>query len=162
MCVINGDENIFAGELLGQGLQGGRTAAQHLTKAVAEYLANEDVHIFGRLSFWIVIFYNRLELTDLLTSNNVCTMGQFDAFLSVCTNDVGFLTTSTSPCQGFSQSSARFLTVDVGHNKEATDSKIKGTLDDVFEKFYSVLTLTVRISANIHASPTDFKVLSCR
>jgi len=73
-----------------------------------EYLANEDVHIFGRLSFWIVIFYNRLELTDLLTSNNVCTMGQFDAFLS-----------------GFSQSSARFLTVDVGHNKEATDSKIK-------------------------------------
>jgi hypothetical protein len=135
ICVINGDENIFVGGLLAQGHQGGRTAAQHLTKAVAEYLANEDVHIFGRLSFWIVIFYNRLELTELLTSNNVCTMEQFGAFLSVCTNDVGFIATSSSSCQGFSQSSARFLTVDVGHNEEATDSKIKGMFDDASEKF---------------------------
>lgn len=87
MCVINGDENIFTRELLVQGQQGGRTAAQQLTKAVAEYLVNEDVHIFGRLSFWITIFFNRVELTDILKNNDVCTMEQFDAFASVCTVD---------------------------------------------------------------------------
>jgi hypothetical protein len=88
LCVINGDENIFTRELLVQGQQGGRAAAQHLTKAVAEYLVNEDVHIFGRLSFWITIFYNRLELTDILKSNNVCTTEQFDAFSSVCMQNI--------------------------------------------------------------------------
>jgi len=108
LCVINADENVFTRELLLQGQQGGRTAAQHLTQAVAEYLVNEDVHIFGRLSFWITVFYNRLELTDHLKGNDVCTMEQFDAFSS-----------------GFSQASGRFLMVDVGFNKEAVDLKIK-------------------------------------
>ncbi|KAF8222733.1 hypothetical protein L208DRAFT_582297 [Tricholoma matsutake] len=108
LCVINGDENIFTRELLVQGQQGGRTAAQQLTKAVAEYLVNEDVHIFGRLSFWITIFFNRVELTDILKNNDVCTMEQFDAFAS-----------------GFSQASGRFLVVDVGFNREAGDLKIK-------------------------------------
>jgi len=91
LCVINGDENIFTGELLAQGQQGGRTAAQHLTKAVAEYLANENVHIFGRLSFWITIFYNKLELAGVLKGNSICTLELLDAFLSVYGTNVSFM-----------------------------------------------------------------------
>jgi len=88
LCVINGNENIFMRELLAQGQQGGRTAAQQLTKAVAEYLSNEDVHIFGRLSFWITMFYNRIELVEILTGNNIYTVEEFEAFLSVGANNL--------------------------------------------------------------------------
>lgn len=83
LCVINGDENIFTRDLLAQGQPGGRIAAQHLTKGIAEYLSNEDVHIFGRLSFWVTVYYNKAELADSLRSNNICTMEQFEAFLAV-------------------------------------------------------------------------------
>ncbi|KAG5636432.1 hypothetical protein H0H81_008107 [Sphagnurus paluster] len=83
LCVINGDENIFIRELLVQGQQGGRAAAQRLTKSIAEYLSNEDVHIFGRLSFWIVVYYNKLELEDLLATSKTCTMEQLQGFFAV-------------------------------------------------------------------------------
>ncbi|KAF5388138.1 hypothetical protein D9615_000264 [Tricholomella constricta] len=108
LCVVNGDENIFIRDLLVQGQQGGRAAAQQLTKSIAEYLSNEDVHIFGRLSFWITVYYNRLELDDLLRTHKVCTPEQFEGFLA-----------------GFSQSSPRFLMVDVGFIKDFADTKIK-------------------------------------
>ncbi|KAF8076246.1 hypothetical protein FPV67DRAFT_1573359 [Lyophyllum atratum] len=108
LCVINGDENIFIRELLAQGQQGGRAAAQQLTKSIAEYLSNEDVHIFGRLSFWITIYYNKMEWDDILRAHKMCTPEQFEGFLT-----------------GFSQSSPRFLMVDVGFNKDTADSKIK-------------------------------------
>ena len=81
--MINGNENIFIPELLAQGQQGGRVAAQHLTKSIAEYLSNEDVHIFGRLSFWVSIYYNKLDLLELLKINTVCNQDQFEAFLAV-------------------------------------------------------------------------------
>jgi len=108
LCVVNGDENIFIRELLAQGQQGGRAAAQQLTKSIAEYLSNEDVHIFGRLSFWITVYYNKMEFDDLMRTHKICTSEQFEGFLT-----------------GFSQSSPRFLMVDVGFNKDAADSKIK-------------------------------------
>ncbi|GLB33666.1 hypothetical protein LshimejAT787_0105500 [Lyophyllum shimeji] len=108
LCVVNGDENIFIRELLVQGQQGGRAAAQQLTKSIAEYLSNEDVHIFGRLSFWITVYYNRMELDDFLRTHRICTSEQFEGFLA-----------------GFSQSSPRFLMVDVGFHKDAADSKLK-------------------------------------
>jgi len=111
LCVINGNENVFIRELLGQGQQGGRAAAQHITKLIAEYLSNEDVHIFGRLSFWIAVYYNRVELQDRLKSNDYCTQEQFEAFIS-----------------GFSQASPRFSLVDVGSKSEAADAKIKDYL----------------------------------
>ncbi|RDB22628.1 hypothetical protein Hypma_010354 [Hypsizygus marmoreus] len=112
LCVINGDENIFIPELFGQGQQGGRAAAQKLTKSIAEYLANEDVHIFGRLSFWVTIYYNKMELGAILQAHNLCTPEQFEGFLA-----------------GFSQASPRFSLVDVGYNKDAADSKIKEYLE---------------------------------
>ncbi|KAG5340992.1 hypothetical protein C0989_012366 [Termitomyces sp. Mn162] len=82
LCIVNGDENVFIRDLLVQGQQGGRAAAQQLTKSIAEYLSNEDVHVFGRLSFWITVYYNKVQWDDLLRSNKICTSEQFEGFLS--------------------------------------------------------------------------------
>jgi hypothetical protein len=101
---------VFPKSLLLQGQTGGRQAAQSLTKAIAEYLANEDLQVLGRLSFWITIYYNRRNLLELLHDNDVCATEQFEAFLS-----------------GFSETSPRFTMVDVGFNKGATVSKVLGT-----------------------------------
>ncbi|KIJ70233.1 hypothetical protein HYDPIDRAFT_121815 [Hydnomerulius pinastri MD-312] len=107
LCVIDGDACIFTESLLRQGHEGGRQAAQQLTKAVAEYLTSEDVHVLGRLSFWITIYYNRTGLSSVLERHQLCTPEQFEAFI-----------------MGFSQASPRFLLVDVGYGKDATFSKI--------------------------------------
>jgi len=109
LCVIDGDGNIFTKPLLAQGQHGGRQAAQHLTQGIAEYLAKEDIHITGRLSFWVSIYFNKMGLMDTLASHNICTPEQFEGFLV-----------------GFSQASPRFLMVDVGYGKEAADAKIRG------------------------------------
>jgi hypothetical protein len=58
-------------------------AAQQLTKGIAEYLSNEDVHIFGRLSFWVTVYFNKMELADTLTGHNLCTQQHFEDFLVV-------------------------------------------------------------------------------
>jgi len=83
LCVINGDELIFNREFLIQGYQGGRTAAQQLTQAIAEQLSAEEVHVYGRLSFWITIYLNKVELADNLVANNICTQDQLQTFLCV-------------------------------------------------------------------------------
>ncbi|KAJ3517558.1 hypothetical protein NLJ89_g427 [Agrocybe chaxingu] len=57
LCVINGDELVFNRDLLTQGYAGGRAAAQQLTQAIAAQLSNEEVHVYGRLSFWITITF---------------------------------------------------------------------------------------------------------
>jgi hypothetical protein len=74
---------MFSHSFLAQGQQGGRAAAQQLTKGIAEYLSNEDVHIFGRLSFWVTVYFNKEELTDILIGHNICTQEQFELFLTV-------------------------------------------------------------------------------
>ncbi|KAG9317601.1 hypothetical protein JVU11DRAFT_1810 [Chiua virens] len=107
LCVIDGDACLFSESLLKQGHEGGRQAAQQLTKAVADYLTSQDVHILGRLSFWITVYYNRVGLTSLLERHQICTPEQLDAFT-----------------MGFSQASPRFLLVDVGYGKDATFTKI--------------------------------------
>ncbi|KAL4081758.1 hypothetical protein V8B97DRAFT_1863048 [Scleroderma yunnanense] len=107
LCVVDGDTCIFTESLLKQGHEGGRLAAQQLTKVVAEYLASENIHTLGHLSFWITIYYNRLGLTSVLERHKLCTPEQFEAFV-----------------MGFSQTSPRFSLVDVGYSKDATFSKI--------------------------------------
>lgn len=100
---------MFPKSLLLQGQTGGRQAAQSLTKAIAEYLANEDLQVLGRLSFWITVYYDKRSLLDLLLDNDVCATEQFEAFLS-----------------GFSETSPRFTMVDVGFSKGAAVSKVTG------------------------------------
>jgi hypothetical protein len=111
LCVIDGDACIFTESLLRQGHEGGRQAAQQLTKAVAEYLTSEDVHVLGRLSFWITVYYNKTGLTSVLERRQLCTPEQLEAFI-----------------MGFSQASPRFLLVDVGYGKDATFTKITGQI----------------------------------
>ncbi|KAF7352911.1 hypothetical protein MVEN_01258400 [Mycena venus] len=105
LCVINGDEKVFNG--FGQGHDGGVLAAQDLTQQIATYLTADELHIFGRISFWITVFYNRCELLDRLIGNNICSVQQFDAFVA-----------------GFSQCSPRFSLIDVGCTNN-TDTKIR-------------------------------------
>ena len=100
---------MFPKSLITQGQTGGRQAAQSLTKAIAEYLANEDLQVLGRLSFWITVYYNKRGLLDLLLDNGLCAAEQFEAFLS-----------------GFSETSPRFTMVDVGFSKGATVAKVIG------------------------------------
>lgn len=109
LCVIDGDACVFTETLLRQGHEGGRLAAQQLTKAVADYLTSEDIHVLGRLSFWITIYYNRIGLAGVLQRHQICTPEQLEAFT-----------------MGFSQASPRFLLVDVGYGKDATFTKITG------------------------------------
>ncbi|KAH6915291.1 hypothetical protein BKA70DRAFT_1420229 [Coprinopsis sp. MPI-PUGE-AT-0042] len=108
LCVINGNELLFDRELLVQGFQGGRVAAQEVTKTIAEHLTKEEVHVYGRISFWITIYFSKADILEALLSNNVCSEAQFNSFLS-----------------GFSQASSRFSVVDVGGGKDAVDLKVK-------------------------------------
>ncbi|KAG1832995.1 hypothetical protein EV424DRAFT_1010390 [Suillus variegatus] len=107
LCVIDGDACIFNDLLLRQGHEGGRQAAQQLTRAVADYLTSEDVHVLGRLSFWVTIYFNKAILASVLERHKLCSPEQLDAFI-----------------MGFSQSSPRFVLVDVGYGKDATFTKI--------------------------------------
>jgi hypothetical protein len=111
LCIIDGEANIFDRSLLTLGQQGGLQAAQQMTQAIAEFLSQEDVQVFGRLSFWISVFLNRRTVLDVVLSNAICTADQFDAFLA-----------------GFSQASPRFQIVEVGTANDAVNSKIKGLL----------------------------------
>ncbi|EGO27435.1 hypothetical protein SERLADRAFT_446663 [Serpula lacrymans var. lacrymans S7.9] len=108
LCIIDADECLFTESLLKQGHNGGRHAAQQITKCIAEYLTNEDVHILGHLSFWISIYYNKRGLVESLISRGICSLEQFEAFVA-----------------GFSQASPRFVMVDVGVENESTSTKIK-------------------------------------
>ncbi|KAJ7742451.1 hypothetical protein DFH07DRAFT_836520 [Mycena maculata] len=108
LCVINGDERLFNASLLAQGQQGGIAAGKGLTQTIATYLASEELPIFGRISFWITVYFNRGALLDRLISNSICSVQQFDAFVA-----------------GFSQCSPRFSLVDVGYGLDGTDMKIR-------------------------------------
>ncbi|KAF8803669.1 hypothetical protein BYT27DRAFT_7225624 [Phlegmacium glaucopus] len=121
LCIINGDELVFNRELLNQGYQGGRTAAQQLTQAIAEHLSKEETQVYGRLSFWITIYLTKNELAEDLSASNLCSPEQFQAFLA-----------------GFSEASPRFSTVDVGYSREAVEAKIKEYLQ-TFTRFPQTL-----------------------
>uniref|UniRef100_A0A0W0FCE9 C3H1-type domain-containing protein n=1 Tax=Moniliophthora roreri TaxID=221103 RepID=A0A0W0FCE9_MONRR len=109
LCLINGDDTFFSKQLLELGYQGGQNAAQHLTKGIAEFLSTEDVQLYGRLSFWIILFVNKDHLAHTLAIQNVCTQEQLDAFLT-----------------GFTQASPRFLIVDICRGEASVEVKIKG------------------------------------
>ncbi|EIW79219.1 hypothetical protein CONPUDRAFT_138372 [Coniophora puteana RWD-64-598 SS2] len=107
LCVIDGDACVFDEALLQQGLEGGRLAAQRLTKAVADFLTLEEECVLGRLSFWVSVYFNRSALVNSLARTSTCSVEQFNAFL-----------------MGFGQASPRFLLVDTGYGKEGTYAKI--------------------------------------
>ncbi|KAI0091897.1 hypothetical protein BDY19DRAFT_884720 [Irpex rosettiformis] len=121
LCIVDGDVNLFHWSLLPLGQQGGLQAAQKLTQGIAEFLSQEDVQVFGRLSFWISVFLNRRTVLDTLLAHAACTAEQFDAFLT-----------------GFSQASPRFQIVEVGTAGDGVNSKIKEHLHN-FTRFPQTL-----------------------
>ncbi len=96
LCIINGDELVFSREFLTQGFQGGRAVAHQLTQRIAAQLSSEEVHVYGRLSFWITIYFNKAELVEDLSASNICSPEQFHAFYAVgtshCTGTLQLLT----------------------------------------------------------------------
>lgn len=123
LCAINGDEFLFKKELIVQGYQGGRLAAQIITQTIAEYLANEDIHVFGRLSFWINIYFNKTALKEFFLEAHYCTPDQFDDFIA-----------------GFTHASPRFLAIDGCNSKDAIEAKIREYL-----QVYACFPQTLRI-----------------
>ncbi|EKM59408.1 uncharacterized protein PHACADRAFT_157775 [Phanerochaete carnosa HHB-10118-sp] len=121
ICAIDAEVNVFHPSLLRQGYQGGRQAAQYTTKGIAEYLSQEGVQVFGRLSFWITIYLNRRSILETLLNNSVCTADQFEGFIS-----------------GFSQTSPRFQVVEVEPGKDAVALKIQQQLE-TFTRFPQTL-----------------------
>ncbi|KAI0347349.1 hypothetical protein BDW22DRAFT_1351768 [Trametopsis cervina] len=121
ICIVDGDVNIFDRSLLTLGQTGGLQAAQELTRVIAGFLSQEDVQVFGRLSFWITIFINRRAVLDTLLANSLCTAEQFDGFLS-----------------GFSQASPRFQIVEAGTANDGVNSKVKEHLN-TFTRFPQTL-----------------------
>jgi len=90
LCIINGDELVFNREFMIQGYQGGRAAAQQLTQRIAAQLSSEEVHVYGRLSFWITIYFNKAELAEDLSASNICPLEQFHSFVTVSCHDCAF------------------------------------------------------------------------
>jgi hypothetical protein len=127
--------------LLRQGHEGGRQAAQQLTRAVADYLTSEDVHVLGRLSFWVTIYFNKAVLASVLERHKLCSPEQLDAFI-----------------MGFSQSSPRFILVDVGYGKDATFTKITGRYMMINNVHRSP---SFRVSANIPSLPSNSANFLC-
>ncbi|KIK65409.1 hypothetical protein GYMLUDRAFT_38861 [Collybiopsis luxurians FD-317 M1] len=107
-CFINAHKMFFNRSFLVQGFIGGQNAAQHLTKVISDYLSREGIHIFGRLSFWVSIYFNKPELVSTIVGQGICSLENLEGFLA-----------------GFSQTSPRFTTVDVGIGEEGVDSKIR-------------------------------------
>ncbi|KAI0693810.1 hypothetical protein BC835DRAFT_1352270 [Cytidiella melzeri] len=121
LCVVDGEANIFNRSLLALGQQGGTQAAQDMTQGIAEFLSQEDVQVFGRLSFWISVFINKRAILDTVLANGFCTAEQLDGFLT-----------------GFSQASPRFQIIEVGSASDAVNSKIKEYLHN-FTRFPQTL-----------------------
>lgn len=140
LCAVDGNVNIFNPSYLTQGLQGGKKAAQALTKTIAEYLSQEEVQVFGRLSFWITVYLSREALLADLVGGNICTAEQFTAFLF-----------------GFSQASPRFVVIDVGLASEDIELKIRGTVvrRDSFARIADHGVFTDRIPSDLCEVPPD-------
>ncbi|KAI0677403.1 hypothetical protein C8Q78DRAFT_1065958 [Trametes maxima] len=108
LCVIDGDRLVFHPSLIEQGYQGGRQAAQDFTKSIAHELLQQGLYGFERLSFWVMMYFNKRAVLTGLREDGVASPEQFEGFLS-----------------GFGQASPRFLIVDSGPARESTELKVK-------------------------------------
>ncbi|KAF7331905.1 hypothetical protein MKEN_00070800 [Mycena kentingensis (nom. inval.)] len=111
ICVINGDEYIFPH--FARGFAGGAEAATGLVKHVADYLKQDPcAEAFKSIAFCVTVYYSRRRLLEVLLHRSVCTVQQFDEFLT-----------------GFSTQHCSFTFVDVGGFDEShTDWKIQGII----------------------------------
>ncbi|KAF9498546.1 hypothetical protein BDN71DRAFT_1465890 [Pleurotus eryngii] len=125
-CVINGNVNPFHDDLVARGFEGGQTAAQELTRTIAEYLTNEGAKIMSNnISFWTTVFFNKTALLDHYVSEQICSRETFKNFNA-----------------GISQASTRFAMVDVGPFKDVAEAKIREYLE-TYTRFPQTLRLFI-------------------
>ncbi|KII94335.1 hypothetical protein PLICRDRAFT_424408 [Plicaturopsis crispa FD-325 SS-3] len=117
LCLIDGDGNIFSQDHIKLGQAGGRQAAMLLTRGLTDHAMSLNEGSTGRGQVWLTVYCNKTGLLDTLTSANICTAAEFEAFVL-----------------GFNQASPLFSISDVGSGKEAADAKIKECLR-VFTRF---------------------------
>ena len=140
LCLIDGDGNIFSSDLICLGQAGGHQAAMLLTKGLNDHMANMDSEVVsGRGQVWLTVYCNKTGLLETLTSNNICTAEQFEAFV-----------------MGFNQASPLFSFVDVGTGKERADEKIKGMDLHIHPLHLSLTPTCARMSSGIYSFSTDY------
>ncbi|CAK5268060.1 unnamed protein product [Mycena citricolor] len=111
VILLDGDGAIFSGQHISKGREGGHKAAQILSDATLQCLAQN----FGSRSFqlWAFVFFNKRGLVDTFRRTGKGTWAaNLDEFVL-----------------GFNQSTERFVMVDVGGMKEAADAKLKAYLE---------------------------------
>ncbi|KAF5369752.1 hypothetical protein D9758_001194 [Tetrapyrgos nigripes] len=107
LCIINGEEIFFKPHLIQQGYTGGRSAGQLITRTLEDFFTEVGMpNVFGHVSLWVTLYFKKGELMNTIANKRVCTLDKLDSFLA-----------------GFTQTSPRFTTVDVG-GREKTDVKI--------------------------------------
>ncbi|KAJ7230449.1 hypothetical protein GGX14DRAFT_410840 [Mycena pura] len=112
VMLIDGDGAIFSPHLIAWGEKGGHAAAQLLSDATLQYLA--DIYGSRGTQLWVYVFFNRRGLLDTFRREGLSALtGKFEHFI-----------------MGFNQATERFLMVDVGNTKEAADAKLKVYLED--------------------------------
>jgi hypothetical protein len=114
LCIIDGNTNVFAPDLLRLGQSGGRQAAQLFLKGI-------KAHTNGsRAQIWTTVFLCKNGVIGILGDNNICTAEQFDSFI-----------------YGFQQASPLFSFIDVGQATEAADQKAAGVSFTWMFQFHS-------------------------
>ncbi|KAF9643842.1 hypothetical protein BDM02DRAFT_3122850 [Thelephora ganbajun] len=121
LCLVDGDGNIFAPELVSTGHTGGAQAALLLNRGVMEHLKTLTGTPTKNPQIWLTIYCNLNGLRDTLINHHHCTIEQYDAFV-----------------EGFNKAAPLFSIVDVGSSKEAADTKLKESLR-VFTRFPQIV-----------------------
>ena len=107
VCLVDGNDTIFAPELIARGKDGGLHAAKQLGESIRYHLtATQPCHL------WTYVFFSKTTLLNLLARTgprNREARERLDDFL-----------------MGFNQSSDRFMMADVGSDDGATAAKVKG------------------------------------
>ena len=110
ICIIDCESCDFSDALLQAGDEGGRTAAQRLTNAIAEDIGRQGIRLSRLFSFWVEMFVDRTSVQAKYVYNGRCTQEQLDAFFN-----------------GFSKTSPRCMLIDVvGLEKGSAAMKIDG------------------------------------
>ncbi|KAF9055082.1 hypothetical protein BDZ89DRAFT_5283 [Hymenopellis radicata] len=122
-CALEGNNIMFDPVLLARGLEGAEDAVEQVRKRIAIELSRQGIQAQEVSSFSINIYFNKEQVAESLTSSNICTREQFDAFFT-----------------GFSNASPKYLVVDVGPDTSQAARK----LSDYVETFVS-LPSTLRV-----------------
>ncbi len=74
---------MFDPVLLARGSEGAEDAIEQVRKRIAIELSRQGVQAQEVHSFSINIYFNKEQVAESLTSSNICTREQFDAFFTV-------------------------------------------------------------------------------